>query len=528
MRVIRNIVRDAAFKSAIVPVCIGALLVGGCSQRRNAQSSTSGGTQNGPSVELQYSSPVEVKWDHVIMVVKSTPTLQVVVNPMLRRGSKIHDQAYDAVKQLQADYVRYVPWLPYPKLAVAELEPPTKEETFWDFSLIDPMTEDFMSATAGHSVILNFSTIPQWMFKTAKPVSYPSDPDQVDWVYEQGTELRDPSMKELANYYARLVSWYTRGGFTDELGIFHKSHYHYKIPYWEVLNEVNAEHKTTPEQYTKRYDAIAGAILKVDPDMKFMGIALAGSDDPRMFEYFLNHSHHHAGIPLNFISYHFYASPSSDQTLDDWQYTFFDQADAFLSNVRYIDAIRKRLSPETRTDTDELGVILPDDNRTDETPEQINRRIPQKYWNLAGSLYAYLYIELAKQGINVIGESQLVGYPTQFPSVSMIDWRTGKPNARYWVLKLIKDNFSLGDEMLETDYRNSAIIVQAFKRGSTKKFLIVNRRDRVSSIKLPEEAVGGKVESVDPSTGEGIWRSVSLENTSLKMQPFAVTVVSFK
>ncbi|EQD49648.1 hypothetical protein B1B_11523, partial [mine drainage metagenome] len=113
--------------------------------------------------------------------------------------------------------------------------------------LIDPMTEDFMSATAGHSVILNFSTIPQWMFKTPKPISYPSDPDQVDWNYGQGTELRDPSMKELGGYYARLVSWYTQGGFTDELGVFHKSNYHYTIPYWEVLNEVNGEknHKMT-------------------------------------------------------------------------------------------------------------------------------------------------------------------------------------------------------------------------------------------------------------------------------------------
>ena len=72
---------------------------------------------------------------------------------------------------LGADYVRYVPWLPYPKLGVAEMEPPADGKTSWDFSLIDPMTEDFMNATAGHSVILNFSTIPQWMFKTEKPVN---------------------------------------------------------------------------------------------------------------------------------------------------------------------------------------------------------------------------------------------------------------------------------------------------------------------------------------------------------------------
>ena len=53
-----------------------------------------------------------------------------------------------------------------------------------------------MKATEGHSVILNFSTIPAWMFKTDKPVTFPDDPNQVFWNYTQGTELRDPTMKE--------------------------------------------------------------------------------------------------------------------------------------------------------------------------------------------------------------------------------------------------------------------------------------------------------------------------------------------
>ena len=59
----------------------------------------------------------------------------------------------------------------------------------------DPLTVDFLDATKGHSVVLNFSTIPQWMFKTENPVGYPADPDQAAWDYEQGTELRDPTLK---------------------------------------------------------------------------------------------------------------------------------------------------------------------------------------------------------------------------------------------------------------------------------------------------------------------------------------------
>ena len=184
-----------------------------------------------------------------------------------------------------------------------------------------------------------------------------------DWDYTQGTELRDPSGKELGDYYGRLVSWYVNGGFTDENGVRHESGYHYKFPVWEVLNEVESEHSTTPEQYTERYDAIVEAIHRVSPETKFMGMALgAPSDHPEFVEYFLNPANHKPGIPLDFISYHFYAVPHPSQTIADWQYTFFDQADGFLNTVRYIENIRKRLSPQTKTDTDELGVILPTDN----------------------------------------------------------------------------------------------------------------------------------------------------------------------
>ena len=144
------------------------------------------------------------------------------------------------------------------------------------------------------------------------------------------------------------------------------------------------------------------------------------------------------------ITYHFYASPTADQTPEIQQYTFFDQADRFLNSVRFIESIRQRLSPQTQTDANELGSISADDNRSGPIV------IPNSYWNLSGTLYAYVYAEVAKLGIEYAGESQLVGYPTQFPSVTMIDWKTGEPNARYWVLKLLHDNLGPGDKLMDT------------------------------------------------------------------------------
>jgi len=51
---------------------------------------------------------VVVDFTKTLMVSKSTPTLQVVVNPMIAKGSPIHDGTFGALKDLGADYVRYV------------------------------------------------------------------------------------------------------------------------------------------------------------------------------------------------------------------------------------------------------------------------------------------------------------------------------------------------------------------------------------------------------------------------------------
>lgn len=375
-----------------------------------------------------------IDWNKTTAVINTRATLQVLVNPPLQPGQPLSNAAFEAVRELGPDDVRFQAWFPYPKLAVAELQPPTPQATSWDFSLIDPVVKAFMAATEGHETVMDFSTIPQWMFVTDPPVVYPSDPNQEMWNYEQGTELRDPTCQELADYYHRLANWYVDGGFSDENGVWHASGFHYRIPIWEVLNEVDFEHSTTAEDYTKRYDAIVEGVRSASQDTRFMGMALADPSDLGFIQYFLNPSNHQPGIPLDFISYHFYAVPPSGQTIADWQYEMFQQADEFLTTVRAIETIRKNLAPQTRTDIDELGTVLPTD-----APPAVGVTPPAAYWNLSAAMYAYLYVNLARLQIDVVGESQLVGFPTQYPSASMMDWMTNKPNARFWVVKLLKD-----------------------------------------------------------------------------------------
>jgi len=462
-----------------------------------------------------------IDWTAVARVSKTTATLQVVVNPLLRPGSPIHDNVFSELKDLRADYARFVPWFPYPRLGVAELEPPAHGRTSWDFRRIDPIVLDFLRATRGHPQILNFSTIPQWMWKTPSAVPVPADPDVIDFRYLRGTRLRVP-IRTVAAYFRRLVSWYAAGGFRDEYGHFHRSGHHYKIKYWEVLNEM--EHSLSPRVYTKLYDAIVPAIQSVSPHTRFIGLALA-ADVPAYFTYFLGRAKHRPNIPLDFISYHFYGGPASDETPDTWGSDTFAQANGFISKVRYVETIRKRLSPKTRTTVDEVGTIL-SQARTQPKPA----RIPDVYWNYSGALFAYVFAQLALEGIDVVGESQLVAYPGQYPSVSMVDWNTGKPNARYRVLQLLRENIPLGSRLAPpvitpgAEAGGDLFYALALHTPSRKrKLLLINKRnfkipvwfpglkgatakvvDEVSAGGPPREEVLTKDEYVIPEYGVAI------------------------
>jgi hypothetical protein len=255
---------------------------------------------------------LQINWHKIITVSNTTATMQVVNCPLLRRNSALHNILFKEIKALQANYVRYIPYFIYPKMAVPELDPPANKNTSWDFSIIDPIIVDYMKAANGHPFVLNFSTIPQWMFNADKPMPYPANPNDFSWPYGfgGGTVLRDTTMRELSDYFARIISWYHRGGFTDESGTYHKSGHDYTIPYWEVFNEPDGEHQHTPESYTKRYDAIVTAIKKVSPKTKFVGMAIVSYWSREWFEYFLNPANHKPGVPLDMISYHCYAGPT--------------------------------------------------------------------------------------------------------------------------------------------------------------------------------------------------------------------------
>jgi len=470
---------------------------------------------------------IQAHWDQVIRVSQTTPSLMMGAGPALWRGSPIHDKVFQAIKDLGADDVRYAGGgYVYPYYGVAEMAPPTATTTSWDFSKSDPLVEDVMNALEGHPVVLNFTTIPAWMFKQTEPLRYPTDPTQVCWDCARGKELRDPTYREVADYFARVVSWHVKGGFTDELGKWHASAHHYKIDYWEVLNEPDLEHGFSPQVYTGIYDAVVEAIHKVSPETKFVGMSdsYAGGH-PDFFMYFLNPRNHQPGIPLDMISYHFYAIPGMDESPEVQQFTLFNQADRFIEIVGYIEAIRKALSPHSGTMVNEIGTSVAEEwGQTD--PGYVFTPIRPSYWNLSAAVFAYVFAGLAGKGIDAANESAIPAAPGMFASIALTDWNTGQPNARFWVLKLLHDNFRPGDIIVNADSGSASVITQGYiTRSGERKLLFINKRDREFLLNLPE-ARGGKLEVVDQTTGSNPPATRTIEGASFSLGGFGVAVVT--
>ena len=302
-------------------------------------------------------------------------------------------------------------------------------------------------------------------------------------------------------------------------------------PYWEVLNEVDFEHQTTPEQYTERYDAIVDAIHNVSPEMKFMGLAVAAPQRRSALSLRVLPRPRNIMRPgpagLDFLSLLRGAALSEDIETGSTRSSI--KPTDFSTDVRYMEAFASDSRPRRRPIIDELGVDLPTDELEDSTGKAGLRSHPAALLERRGPLYAYLFIDFRSMGIDVIGESQLVGYPTQFPSVSMMDWKNGKPNARYWVLKLHQGQlpcrrYARQDRVQPLErHRRSGL-----RHSRRTQVPALNRHNRPAEVTLPPGITSYTLSTVDGDTGDDPPRVAREAFPALTLAPFAVAVLSWK
>ena len=126
---------------------------------------------------------------------------------------------------------------------------------------------------------------------------------------------------------------------------------------------------------------------------------------------------------------------------------------------------------------------------------------PDAYWNLAGSLYAYLYIEAlasSRSTCRHVAAGRLSHAISQREHDGLAE--PIKPNARYWVLKLIKDNFHPGDKLVETDAGRGDRSRAGICDADGRKLLLANKRDKAVEVPLTD-ADNATARTVDRSDG---------------------------
>jgi hypothetical protein len=349
--------------------------------------------------------------------------------------------------------------------------------------------------------------------------------------------LKDPTGRQFAEYQVRIYQWYTQGGFTDEIGKYHESGHHYKIDYWDILNEPDFENKITVEQYTKIYDAVTEAIHKIDPNVQFFGPEISGAEVP-WAKYFLNPKNHSPNaLPVQWFSFHNYVDAPNDPVA--WQTRYFTgqptsntdgaPAQAFADRIRQVMKIRDELSPKTKIIIDELGTF----NLTKPGEDACSAVEPYhaynpRYWVAIGANYADNFIAAENSHIPIFSMSQLLGYPTQCLSISMVNWDTAQPNAHYWVLKLINNNFGPGDKLIRTESSSPDVVAQASITPAGRKLLLVNTSNQSVTVNIANayKTQELRTQVVDDASGEQPPRNERVTGQSITLAPFAVAVVS--
>eukprot|EP00662_Eupelagonemidae_sp_cell21_P024126 gene24126-66057_t len=246
----------------------------------------------------------------------AVPAVTVDVMPFLGRTNHggPFDAYYEALSGLGAEFVRFAPWTPNPRVTVPELTPPdcspTRPQTNWNSTLLDGVVRDFMAAVRVERPLGCF-------IRRDLPA-----PAAVCGPGAAAGACRLSVVPQLST----MPSWMYVGGY-DPCGHWHPSGLRYRWWGLSVLNE--DEHGIKPDDgsaYMTCFNAISAEVRRVNPDVGLL-LHLA---------YYMDASHHPPTHPPRVATYHWGGS-ADNATAED----FFTQWDAVLAGfVPHADAIR--------------------------------------------------------------------------------------------------------------------------------------------------------------------------------------------
>lgn len=352
----------------------------------------------------------------------------------------------------------------------------------WDFSALNALVDNVTKT--GQKPLMNIKFAPDWMW-TCYPNSIGVSPNQT-----QGTgTVKDLTFQTFAQYMARLVSYYNKGSMITETGavITNPAGANNRIMYWEPWNEPDLNNETpcapsngngiTPAQYVTMWNAVTSAMLAVDPALKFVGPATAGSQfgsTGKTGNEYVDTLMNGSTIKPAAISFHGYGY--WDNTVTDQVIFEGDNSDptnhccgGVIDIVNGVTSIHKNY-PTYPIWLTEVNVNADWGNDTYKRP-----------WTAFGAAWwGTLFQQIAPLGAGIINQYDVIDSP-QF---GLIDDQTGASRLPYWEFQALNQAFPIGSTILSSTSSNSQILSLAVQKpDGTITIMVVNRQVNSSSTK---------------------------------------------
>ena len=515
---------------------------------------------------LANAATVTVDWNSCPTTRNTAASVLVAADPEWLASGKMSAAAAKGVRGLAeagADAIRLLNFNIFPGISCAQLEGPDA----WNFTAMDAVMKMFMDAVGDASVIIDIETSPAWMWADANATNTQTcadahsftlpvtgapgaDPTQLRCPHYGGPHVpKDPTWGQIAAYFKRVADHYTRGGFTDERGQWHAGAAHgpYTFAYWEVLNEVNhaREHAFTPQGIVDFYDAQLKAFAAdggPPPAAKFNGPSWGGmnsvEDVDTLMAPFLNASNHHPpSTPVDAVSFHIYGS--CDDPSPAGMERVFTSTHQRVTNgaLRRMGEVKRALRPNVELHLTESGICCnkPKTCGANNYTCWYDTQFTPTYWVASASQWLFQFLTYAEAvELASIAQSQILGYPYTFdglsgewPSGTMVDWKTQELNAKYYVeIMLLKNVGRPFSYCKTTSSGNGGVYAQALTSPKGRVVVLINTKHTPTTVGLPG-ATGKRALAIDVASGNGPARAATLASDTVALRAFATVLVQW-
>jgi len=368
--------------------------------------------------------------------------------------TSITQELWKNLKALDVGVIRYSPLSAFPRYATFS----TDYEGEVQMEFFDAALSTFYANKPPKAFFeLNLATLPAHFFHP-NHVDVPDDPNLPVWGYAMGFPVESDLLNKgsIVEYFDNVITLLKNGMITLN-GQNYTINDGNEIKYdrWEVLKQ--DEHGFTTVDYSAIFKGVYDSLNSKYPDpATHPSLAALGGATCGRIPTILSAIHDH-GAKTDTVSLHHRCIPSSRTNADSYE-DLFDDMERFSrrTSVRvtnYISNFVQNTKDKVKIEISNAAIYLPGD-RDPLKSQDTGEDIPSTFWVAAASGFASLFTQLGtNENITNINMGLYSAYPaipgwniteSFLPTLSLTNWKNGKPNMKYRLVQLLSKYFYPG------------------------------------------------------------------------------------